>query len=155
MLKSAPCNCCQSSTDSTCTACQSHIPPLKMMDSTQGHWLNMTGGPTTWTATDTNASVTGAANCSNQAVLSTITITMVYSMSCSSGTPDHFSFDMEYHHCCSSPFAPNGGAVCSDAINAQVLNFPLNCTNPNFSFTFTSHPGTPYSSGATITVVPQ
>lgn len=155
LSKSAPCGCCPSGSNcTTCGCCRNLLPPLQMTDQLYGGPLNFVNS----VATNSSAQVQGAANCATPGVITTITTTLTYTLSCHSGPPPYLGIVVSYYWCCSQ-LALAAGPPCSSFVGSQ--HFPiatsLDCCNPNFSIIIPQTAGVnPYSSsGTTITVTPQ
>lgn len=171
LSKSAPCKCCAAATlDSTCTDCFNHMPAnLKLSDSTQGRWINNNTtccqqvghcwnsactGPSCFN--DPNFTTNGITHCSS-GTTGSITTCMAYVLSCVGGTPNKMGCLIIPIQCGSGQMVPpDQGGATSNSTTVDKINAPWDCTSPNFSFNVHATSAVPpYSSGATITVVPQ
>jgi hypothetical protein len=152
MRYSPGCQCCGGGLSNTCADCTGKLPPLKLVDSVYGGPVNLVNS----VATNPNAQVQGAADCSHPGTITMITTTLTYTLSCHTGSPPYLAILVSYYWCCSQA-ALAAGPPCSSFIGSQhvpIVN--LDCTNPHFSFVIPATPGVnPYNGGATITVTKQ
>lgn len=172
LSKSAPCKCC-AATPGTCAACT--LPPIKLIDSLYGT-VNLTFSSGTWNGTNATAPAAMTANgfcysnCITHALSTTTNIS--YQMTCHAGSPDYFQLAITVTQCSATGICLNAiNCATATAVNkvsclvqlSPIVLFPVDCTNPNFSFTIVSGTCDPadnaclvfYGNGATFTIVPQ
>lgn len=165
LSKSAGCKCCGGSGCTTCTCCRTLWPALKLTDSLYGT-INLTGSPPS-TGTNSSAALFGSADCAYPAVLVDITGSLVYTLSCTNGTPPFVSVTVTFKICL------NSSALADSSVNPALLGTThlttthdsaanilttTNCSSPLFNLAMAPqgfHGYSPYWNGATITIQPQ
>lgn len=176
LSKSAPCNCCGTTTQSNCADCAAAYPTtMHIVDSTQGrsiannlgdccrfvgHNSNLcspnscTGGQLCFI--DKNFSCTGRADCT-VASTSTITTCVSYTLRCG-GTPASISFLLGWTRCNSTADVAkmsDANAASSSFTITNGLALPRDCglsSSLTFNIPASSPALSPWPSGGTITL---
>lgn len=150
LSKSAPCKCCAGGSGcETCQCCNDLNPPLKIMDSTQGHWVNANTGPDcgiqgvfTNTFNDSNFlsanPVRTPANCNAGPNAGSNIICVGYNLSCHAGPPVYYALGVSFYRCCTTLFCSNGTTACPSAFSSDhfLVTTSLNCSYPDWQFTY-------------------